>query len=46
VSLSNFSAQDSIWITLPPGIAEDSLGVFSAGPINSAKILVYSFGPV
>jgi len=46
VSLSNFSAQDSIWITLPPSIAADSLGVFSAGPIISAKILVYSFGSV
>jgi len=43
VSLSNFSGQDSIWISVAAGIAEDAVGAFSAGPINSAKILVYSF---
>jgi len=43
VSLSNFSAQDSIWISVGAEVAQDTLGVLSAGPINSAKILIYSF---
>jgi len=43
VSLSNFSGKDTIWISVAAGVAEDALGAFSAGPINSAKLLVYSF---
>jgi len=43
VSLSNFSGQDTIGISVASGIAQDAVGAFSVGPINSAKILVYSF---
>jgi len=43
VSLSNFSGHDSVGISVAAGVSQDAAGAFSVGPINSAKLLVYSF---